>query len=368
MEHPALAYSQVLKALKWHDGRVYEDHQNTPLYIIPAPVFQNIRLELREVVGKRVAESILYPFNQLSADTIIRDGKGFGFHDMELVRYFLAIMALFGWGFASEFEFDPESKRGTIIIQDFPTSGSCQDEPVHDDFRGILARALQLAFGGEYTLTELSCCEIEGSHETCVYDIRPVERDQAALSSKMELVRVPPVDAKNFPKNTQFRDFRRQLKMPKNGVLELENETGSLRVVIKDLASINSMILKTIDLIGEKTVGGAIFRVGRSAILRQFQTIPKLDLSTIRKYLAELSLFGWGLFEILEMGDGTTEIVLQNSPFVHGFPRVEYSADFLIRGVLMGLFEKTTDRRAQVTEIECEARGDSQCRFRIEMK
>lgn len=47
IEHPKVVFSQVLKGLKWKDGNVYEDHQDTHLYIVPAEIFQEIRMELR---------------------------------------------------------------------------------------------------------------------------------------------------------------------------------------------------------------------------------------------------------------------------------------------------------------------------------
>jgi predicted nucleic acid-binding protein len=55
IEHPKLVFSQILKALKWKGGLAYEDHQDTHLYILPAEILQEIRIELRNTVGKKLS-------------------------------------------------------------------------------------------------------------------------------------------------------------------------------------------------------------------------------------------------------------------------------------------------------------------------
>ncbi|MHA1733406.1 MAG: V4R domain-containing protein [Promethearchaeota archaeon] len=368
MEHPARAYHALLKSLRWDAGRVYEDHQHTRLYIMPAGIVQEVRLELRETVGSKVAGSILYEFNRLSADAIVRDARGIGFKGRDLARYFFAIMALFGWGFVTEFELDEDSGRGTLVLENFPKSARPQREAVHDDFRGIFARALELVYGREFSVVETSCCEIDGSRDTCIYDIRPRAGERPVLGSGVSLTPVEPVDAKAIPKNREFRNLVKRISMPENGVLVLDDAHGGERVVIKDVASINSMVLKTADLIGWKTVGGALFRVGREHGLRGFGDARLSTIDDIKAHLELLGFFGWGLVELAPGGGGKYNISVKNSPFVEGIPPdAESGVCLLLKGVLSGMFEKVTGKRVRVEEVECVAKGDASCRFSIEM-
>lgn len=373
MEHPAMVFSKILKSLRWERGNVYENHQNTHVYIFPARIFQEIRLEVRAILGSKVARPVLYNFNQMSAEAIVRDGREMGFEGTKLIRYFLAVLALFGWGFVEEFEFDPDTSRGQVRVQNFPKSGEVQPEPVHDDFRGIFARVLELVHHGQYQLIETACCEMEGT-AACIYEVSMGVDPEALLQSPVTLQPETSVDAKSIPKNKAFKSFLKQFSMPENGVLVFASPgmPGVDRVVIKDVASINSMFLQTADLLGWKTVGPIVFRVARNFVLNTLPAARAFSREALEAYLQHLTWFGWGEFTLQQGGAGTSAegvecvVTLENAPFTRGFPaRTRVPTDYLVRGLLSGLFERHLGARVRVTETACVAMGAPRCEFAV---
>ena len=364
MEHPKVAFSQILKALKWIDGNIYEDHQNTHVYIIPAGIFQQIRIELKNTVGKKVARSLLYHLNQSSADSIIKDAIEQDFKGKDLFRYFLGIMGLFGWGFSEQWDFDPEIGSGTITISNFPKSNSIQPEPVHDDFAGIIARALQMSYGGNYEVTEINCCEMAEDAVDCSYEIKPLGEQSRAMGSKAEMQNVDELDAKQIANPEEFDNIISRFSMPENGILMLGHDGTPKRVVIKDVPSINSMFLKTADLLGWKTVGPVCFRVGRNHVINELAGNDKIDLDFIQDYFRQLSYFGWGLFDVQPI-DEKYHVIVRNHAFSAGFPVQQTATDYLVGGIINGLFERLKGKRVAVKELACQAKGEGQCLFEV---
>ncbi|MEX2717387.1 MAG: V4R domain-containing protein [Candidatus Sigynarchaeota archaeon] len=365
IEHPKLVFSQVLKGLKWQDGNVYEDHQNTHVYIFPADIFPEIRIELRNTVGKKLARNLLYNLNQLGADVVIKDAIDQEFKGKDLFKYFCAVMSLFGWGFAEHFDFDPSTGAGVVIIARFPQSSTTQTEPVHDDFAGIIARALELTYEKKYEVRETKCCEMTGTRPECTYQITPLKEGMQALGSKIDVKHFAKIDAKSIVNPEDFDKLMDQMAMPENGVLMLGEKDAAKRVVIKDVESINSMFLKTADLLGWKTMGPVLFRVGRNHVLKDVGSKNRMYLDDIKKYLYKLTLFGWGIFEVKQTGEGTYQVVLTKNPFTAGFPVQQFATDYLIGGFLSGMFEALAGKRVNVKEIECSAKGDSRCLFEV---
>ncbi len=364
IEHPKLVFAQILKALKWQNGRVYEDHQNSHLFILPAEILQEIRVELQSIVGKKVAKSMLYNLNQLSADSIIKDAIEQDFKEKDLVRYFLAIMALFGWGSADKFEFDPAAGKGIVTIARFPQSTKPQPEPVHDDFSGILARAIELSFEKKCEVKETNCCEM-GAGQVCTYEIQPLTEGTHALDSKIDVQSMAKLDAKAMNSPSEFDKLVDQFTMPEGGVLMFGEKNALKRLIIKDVASINSMLLKISDLIGWKTIGPICFRVGRNTALHDLAAKKPLDLKKVKDYLQQLSYFGWGLFELQDKGAGVYHVVVTNTPFTVGFPLQQTATDYLVGGVLEGAFETFAGKRVNVKELECTAKGDKRDLFEV---
>ncbi len=353
------------RGLKWKDGWVYEDHQDTHLYISPAEIFQEIRIEYLNTFGKKVASNLLYNLNQLSADLVIKDAMEKDFKDKDVLRYFLAIMALFGWGFAEHMEFDTASGTGTVKIARFPKLEAVQPEPVHADFAGILARAFQLCFGGEYEAKEMDCCEMTPTGQECTYQILPLKDGSRSMGSKVEIQQVAKVEAKKIENPPEFDKIIDHFSMPESGVLVVGDQGATKRLVIKDVVSINSMFLKSADLIGWRTIGPVCFRVGRNYLLKDIGGKGKIEITDVEDYLRKLSFYGWGIFNVQKNPDGTYLVVLTNNPFTSGFPAQSIATDYLIGGFINGLFEMLEGKRVNVKEIECMAKGDKRCTFEV---
>nr|MDO8113223.1 V4R domain-containing protein [Candidatus Sigynarchaeota archaeon] len=365
IEHPKLIQKQIFKALKWKDGNVYEDHQNTHMYILPAGIFQEIRIELRNTIGKKLARNLLYSLNQLSADAIIKDAIEQDFKGKELFKYFCAIMSLFGWGYAEHLDFDSSTGNGTITISRFPQSNIPQQEPVHDDFAGILARAFELSYGGKYEVKETKCSEMAGGGQECTYQIIPLKEGTQVMGSKVDVLQIEKLDAKSIVNPEEFDKLIDQLSMPENGVLMLGEKSAARRLVIKDVASINSMFLKTADLLGWKTMGPVLFRVGRSHLLKDLPSTERMDIAAIKAYLRKLTLFGWGIFDVAQKGESTYHVVLTRNPFTAGMPLQQVATDYLIGGFISGMFESLAGKRVTVKETECAVKGDKHCLFEV---
>jgi predicted hydrocarbon binding protein len=287
------------------------------------------------------------------------------FKEKDVLRYFLAIMALFGWGFAEQMEFDPVTGTGTIKIARFPKLIAAQPDPVHDDFSGILARAFQLSFGGKYDVKEMNCCEMTPTGQECVYQIHPLKEGSRGMESKAEVQQVDKVDTKKIENPLEFDKLMDQFSMPESGVLMVGGKPVAKRIVIKDVASINSMFLKTADLIGWKTMGPVCFRVGRNYMLKDMGSKEKIEIKDVEDYLRKLSYFGWGIFEVQKKPGSTYLVVLTNNPFTSGFLAQQVSTDYLVGGFISGLFELLEGKRVNVKEIECVAKGDKRCVFEV---
>ncbi|MBN2152714.1 MAG: hypothetical protein JW839_14780 [Candidatus Lokiarchaeota archaeon] len=365
IEHPKLVFSQVLKGIKWKDGNVYEDHQNTQLYILPAGIFPEIRIELRNTLGKKLARNLLYSLNQSSADTVIKDAIDQEFKGKDLFKYFCAVMSLFGWGFAERIDFDASTRSGTVVIARFPQSNLPQAEPVHDDFAGIIARAIELTYEGKFDVKETKCCEVAGAGHECTYEIMPLKQGAQVMDSKVEVRPLARWDAKGIENPEDFARFMDQVSMPENGVLMLGEKDAAKRIVIKDVESINSMFLKTANLLGWKTVGPVLFRVGRNHLLNDLAGAGRMDVASIKGYLRRLTLFGWGNFEVEQAGEGAYRVALTRNPFTAGLPPQPVATDYLIGGFISGLFESLAGGRVNVKEVECAAKGDGRCLFEV---
>ena len=270
----------------------------------------------------------------------------------------------FGWGFTKQFDFDPESGNGMITIACFPKCNNIQIEPVHDDFAGIIARALQLSFGGNHDIHEINCCEMAHEALECSYQIKPLVERFRGMESKAEMQHVAELDAKTITNPEDFNSFIGQLSMPENGVLMLDDKGAFKRIVIKDVLSINSMFLKTADLIGWKTIGPVCFRVGRNHVIKEHEGKSQIDLEFIREYLRRLSMFGWGLFDI-QASENKYHVMFWNHPFTTGFPPQQTATDYLVGGIINGLFELLKGKRVIVKEVECLAKGDNRCLFEV---
>lgn len=307
---------------------------------------------------------MLYHLNQSSAESIIKDAMEQDFKGKDLFRYFLAVISLFGWGSSEQFDFDPETGCGTIIITHFPKLSIAQSEPIHDDFAGIIARALELSFSGKYDVIETKCCEMTTEGQECSYQIKPAAEGYQGMESKVEVQHIDRLDTKTMKNPEEFDKFVTQFSMPEDGILLLGENDELKRIVIKDVASINSMFLKTADLIGWKTIGSVCFRVGRDHVLKELKGKDRIDIEFIQDYLKKLTLFGWGFFD-LQTGEGKYHVVLWNNPFTSGFPMQQFSTDYLVGGIICGLFEILKKTRVSVKELECTAKGDSRCLFEV---
>ncbi|GAB4307841.1 MAG: hypothetical protein Kow0069_05690 [Promethearchaeota archaeon] len=370
LKHPSLVSGVILKSLRWRDGNVWENHQNTQVYVVPAQVFAEIRKELRATVGAKVASSILYTFNQASADSIVRDAEAMGFNPEQRLRYFLAVMALFGWGFAIS-NLDPETGEGELVLRDFPRDELAEErepEPVHDDFRGILARALHLCYGTHHDVREVDCCESVDDPRTCRFVVSATTTPPRELERRACVEPLPEVDAGSIPKDPEFRNFRKRLKMAENGVLVLgpgapeaepAPETTEERVVIKDVLSINAMFAQAADLLGWATVGPVVFRVGRNYALNAVSGRSSVDEGDVDAYLRKFTLCGWGNFSAApKEGSAPRQwvVTLENSAFCAGLPSTTGEpVDYLVRGLLAGLYEAATGTRVVVRETACAA-------------
>ncbi|MHA1819360.1 MAG: V4R domain-containing protein [Promethearchaeota archaeon] len=364
LKHPKIIYKKIINEIKWQDGNLFESHQNTQLYIMPADLLQLIRREMINIVGIKMASKLLYYLNQISAKYIIQDAKDMGFKDEQQIYYFFGILSIFGWGFFKEFKYDPESKEGELKLKDFPHLEEPAKINIHYDLSGITACALDLIYGGHHKVEEVSC-EASGA-EYCSFKITNEPEPDQPKPKTIDLEEIENVDASKIEKYRDIEDLLKRISMPSIGILMLDEE---FRIVIKDVISINSMINSNCDALGRKMVGGILYRCGKEV---QFPFKGEFnDIKDIERFLGELSLFGWGAFEIDDSraSQNIYKVSVKNSPFILGMPKGEEPICYITGGVLHQIFEKILCRdnssRLVVKEIKCVAKGDDICQFEI---
>ena len=363
IEHPKLIYKKILESIKYFEGNLFENHQNTMLYILPADLLQIIRRELINTVGLNVAKNLLYDLNQLSADTIIQDAEDMGFKGIENVRYFFSIMALFGWGDGFNFKFDPETSTGNVILKNFPIVDQNAKFQLHYDFAGIMARMFKIVFDKDLFVEEV-LCKSKGDEycEFKIYPMREEEKQKQNLSKyKQTVAQVSKKDAKSFPPFETFDKFIDEITMDEVGVLKYKGES---RLVIKDVQSINSMVYAVSSILGRKTMGAILYRCGMRTKLPFTTQVKTLD--DLKDSLSKLSLFGLGIFEVINNDSQNIKIILKNSPFAIGLPTEDTPICWVMAGILHQIIQNYLDKKIlSIKEVECIATGKDKCVFEI---
>ncbi|HBY97170.1 MAG: hypothetical protein M5U01_04955 [Ardenticatenaceae bacterium] len=74
---------------------------------------------------------------------------------------------------------------------------------------------------------------------------------------------------------------------------------------------------------------------------------------------------GWGRFELVELDPGAGRLIVQvyGSPYAEAYGAAEHGVCYLIRGVMAGLGAGIFDSAVDAIETDCQAKGDSCCRF-----
>lgn len=358
LERPKMVSKIILKSIKWKDGNLYENHQNTLIYILPADLLQRIRREMIATVGMDLAQNLLYHLNQLSADMIIRDAEDMDFKGHDKIRYFCAIMSIFGWGDCSNFTYDPDSKTGVIIMRDFPVIKQEYKVPIHYDFCGITARVIKLVYDDDVIVEETECAA-DGS-DICRLIIKPPSLAESRAAANLDLENFADFDVKALKDVEEFIALRDKIRMTEPGVLMLDEDN---RIVIKDVISINSMIKANFDNLGRKMVGGVLYRCARES---EFPFATQCcEIDEIRAVLKNLSFLGWGQYNLEDVDDMFT-VRVQNSPFTRGIPDGEFPVCYIIGGTLHQIFEKyLKTSKIMVKETSCICCGASECVFEI---
>lgn len=358
LERPKMISKMILKSIKWKNGNLFENHQNTLLYILPADLLQKIRREMINMVGIKIAQNLLYDLNQLSADLIIADAEDMKFEGFEKIRYFCSIMALFGWGDCSDFHYDHETKTGSVILKDFPKLENPTNQVVHYDFCGITARIIKIVYNDVVVVEETQCAATGAAF--CKFIIKPDTAHSQRMSTDLHLQNFPTYDASDLDDVKKFLQFRDNIKMVDPGILRYENRN---RIVIKDVISINSMINANFKNLGRKMVGGLLYRCAKD-VKMPFST-GATTFEEIQEILDKCSLMGWGNFEITSDGEDF-KVKLMNSPFTRGFPKGDVPVCFIAGGLLHQIFQNYYDTpKILIKETSCEALGDPFCLFEI---
>ncbi len=364
MEHPKLVFKTIMHSLKWQNGSIYENHQNNHLFILPADAIQMIRREILNIIGPVASKNLLYYLNQLSADFIMKDAEDMGFMKKEKLQYFFAIMTLFGWGDIIDWNYDEVTKMGIIKIVNFPKPSEPFSYPVHFDFAGICARAIELVYNDKVLVQEVLCTEVSGIE--CHYKIAPIDPLIPVPAFKIFFEPTEKIDASLIPDYDPFEKFLDALSMPEKGIL-MVNERN--RYVIKDVLSINSMIHANAEILGGKTIGAIIYRCARG--MKFYFSVPCQNLSDVRSVLNNLSLMGWGLFELIETSEGSDnakrsfKVLVKNSVFSASVPKGGATMCYGIAGVLHSIFEEFLKVQIRVKEEKCVVKGDPICEFQI---
>ncbi|MBD3353274.1 MAG: hypothetical protein GF364_17470 [Candidatus Lokiarchaeota archaeon] len=361
LKHPKMVSNNILNSIHWKDGNLFEDHQNTQVYILPADFLSLVKRELIEIVGNKVSKVLIYYLNQYSADLIVKDAKEMGFMRFDIIKYFCSIMALFGWGHPSTFIFNPESSAGTIKLYNFPSVSELFESPVHYEFAGIAARVIKLVYNIDVGIEETKC--IAMGEEFCEFNISAVDPEKYKPKFDLELEKVQQINAESIPRYIKFKKFLDSISMDETGVL---NTQDGYRVIIKDVISINSMMNAFSDTLGAKTLGGILYRCGMS-LKFPFDSVCH-TIGDLNQLLERISLLGWGKFRLIKQDQNEFIIELENSAFTLGLPIGEHATCHVISGLLHNVIENYLCKKILVVKEEkCKAKGDNICRFNVKM-
>ena len=128
---------------------------------------------------------------------------------------------------------------------------------------------------------------------------------------------------------------------------------------------------KTIEETSPRAAGDAIFQGGfRGGYLsaKTYKEIHDFDSSQIIEFMMKMGTeIGWGRFAVDEFDPErrTLQVTVENSPFAEAYGESSEGVCHLIRGVISGLATILFSGNCVASEVECLARGDNYCVFKI---
>lgn len=128
---------------------------------------------------------------------------------------------------------------------------------------------------------------------------------------------------------------------------------------------------KTIEESSPRTAGDAIYQGGfRGGYLsaKTYKEIHDFDNRKIIEFMMKMGTeIGWGHFTVDEFDPERRilQVTVENSPFAEAYGESSEGVCHLIRGVISGLATILFDGNCVASEVECLARGDNYCVFKV---
>ncbi len=101
---------------------------------------------------------------------------------------------------------------------------------------------------------------------------------------------------------------------------------------------------------------------------KKYREIHGFNDRRILKFMMKMGgEIGWGRFAVdkFDLEKQVLQVTVENSPFAEAYGESSGGVCHLLRGVISGLASAVFDSRCTASEIECLARGDRACVFKV---
>lgn len=341
-----------------------------PSLFIPVEAFVIFFHELEKTLGEKIAHDIFYWLGRLTGrnatETLI---KRFGV-DKSDIPDFVNGATQDGMGYLKIKEYDQKKfdygliigTNSTFALEYAKKYGETKNS-IDFYLSGILAGGSEPLFDKFYDVEEKEC--MAKGDDSCVYEIKSLkDRPEMKFFNNLNLIEIDIIN------KTRLLMMKRKASFKILGKKDITFGDGTF--TLSKIKGINLMNYAKVvlDKILELKLKEKKLSID-TILVREFiraikDRIIKKDLKTILK---ELEIFGYGKFNIKFAG--TKKILLSNSnnpypsDYVEIFGRSRIPIDNFICLLLKEAFA-VNNKKVEIKETQCRAKGDKECSFDID--
>lgn len=354
------------------DGKIVEKMTGFHVITYPSIFVLGIWSAIYEILGKKLAPTIITSFHRDTGRTIVQVGRrNFKLEDKYAFEFYFWLISAIGWGEIKGFKLDPEKMEGYWQIEykgPLPKNAP-KDIPFHDNFKGEIIAAGDEAFHVPLEVKESKC--MAKGDPFCEFTWKKAETAEKVVESVPARAfeeAAKPAAATPAEALTLKNDFKEALKntnMLEEGKLTFTDIPGDVQVATKDVQSIVGLTYRTSDMLGEGTVRAVFVRTGSLFAAEDVKRYKSTGKQLVEEYLKFMAIAGWGMFNVPKLDENGGEVTCERSAFAEEYPRGDKAVCYFVVGILSALMERAFSQRYMVKETECIAKGSQRCKFEI---
>lgn len=341
-----------------------------PSLFIPMNAFVYLFHELEEQLGKDQAHEIFYWLGRLyGKNSTLMLIKRFG-ADKSNIPEFVNGATQDGMGYLRIKQYDKENLTtgevigtNSIFALEYKKRYGKQTTPIDFYLCGMLAAGTEPLFDIWIKVSEKKCMVKE--EDSCLYFFEQIKEKPRFNFFNSLKIKEEDLIKKTFSlalkRKTSFSFFKRKDIKFGDGGFNLKGFQGiNLPIygkVILDKILIELMEKKSLDVIVNSVIKETINSIK--------QNILKKDL---REILQGLEIFGYGKFDIKVAGQTKAIISNPNNPYPEDYMQIFGRSKEPVDNFVCLLIKealKVNNKKAEVKELSCRAKGDKECIFEI---